>query len=93
MQTTQIDWTRVKPELLNELALVTDLDKALAPLFALIDPDNEHDLGGHAAMYFSDTYYDANGNDIEAMEWWATTTDRARLNQIDSFFHYLKTAI
>lgn len=39
---------------IKKAAALPTLDDGLAHLMALIDPNNEHDLGGHAGIYFSD---------------------------------------
>jgi hypothetical protein len=50
--TPLLDISPLTTDAFESVATVTDLDIALNTLMRIVDPDNKHDLGGHAAHWF-----------------------------------------
>lgn len=48
-----IDWEQLTPELLAKAGVSQDLGEGLRVVMDVLDPDNEHDLGGEAGVWFS----------------------------------------
>lgn len=74
----KLDVSKIVP-MLSDAAKESNLDQALAPLFNAVDPNNEHDLGGHAGVWFS-------GGKAKI---WATYPAIHRLSQLAQFFDHI----
>ena len=78
--------------LLDMAALVDDLDRALATVFDVVDPANERDLGGQAAVWFSAPITLDSGETADARTAWPTLDlfqRRAQLAAFQGFADYL----
>ncbi len=92
-----IDWTKVTPSMLKEAVAKDGLDEALAPIFQMLDPNDEHDLGGAAFVWFNELVHykaPAGGAWTEAAleKAWPYLSPEDRANRLTQFFdHHRKT--
>ena len=91
-----IDWTKVTPAMLKEAGAKKDLDEALAPIFQMLDPNDQYDLGGAAFVWFNElVHYKAPaGGRTEAVldKAWPYLSPEDRTNRLTQFFdHHRKT--
>jgi hypothetical protein len=66
-------------DIIAECAMVHDIDRAVRPLLAYLDPENEHDLGGEAGVWF---------HPYHAAGWRELTADQ-RIHRLTKFAEHI----
>jgi hypothetical protein len=90
-----LNFDMLDDDLLVSAARLWDLDRALAKIFAIVDPANEHDLGGEAGVWFSKPIeYQApadNGmTEAPANDAWTYLDEKQRLQHLRNFLDYTR---
>lgn len=76
-----LKWDDLDELAVNDACTIADVNRALRRIFDIVDPNNEADLGGEAAHFFS-------GQDF-AMWWHMTASIAQRRRKLDEFLNYL----
>jgi hypothetical protein len=89
-----MDWTQVTPELLKKAGAEYDLNVSLRTVIDVVDPDNAHDLGGEAAVWFSGPIeYEAPAGgmtDERSEDAWPHLSDEERTKRLTEFFDHIR---